>query len=73
MEGPEHQGIPTTILVDQANAQGGKITTEDGQLISQLADGAFAGKSERDVAFEACKWWRGVLDALDARARDIAK
>jgi hypothetical protein len=73
LEGPLHQGMPTTILVDQANAQGGKIITEDGHVISELSDGAFAGRSERDVAFEACRWWHGVLGGLDARARELAK
>ena len=72
-EGPEHQGRPTTILADQANSRGGKMMAEDGHVISQLADGAFAGQSERDVAVEACKWWRGVLDGLDARAKEIAE
>ena len=73
LEGPEYQGRPTTILVDQANARGGRMTAQDGHVISKLADGAFAGQSERDVAIEACKWWRGVLDRLDARAKEIAE
>ena len=48
------------------------MTSEDGHVVSQLMHGPFAGRSERDVAIEAYKWWRGVLDALDARAKQIA-
>jgi len=74
LKGPELEGAPTTIWIDQANARGGKITSHDGEVISRLADGStFAGQSERDVAFEACKWWKGVLDGIDARARVLAE
>lgn len=73
LEGPEHKGKPTTIWVDQANSRGGKVTSEDGHVISQLAHGPFAGRVERDVALEACKWWHEVLDGLDTRAREIAE
>lgn len=74
LAGPETEGAPTTILIDQANSRGGKITAHDGHVVSKLADGsAFAGQSERAVAFEACRWWRGVLDGIDASAKTLAE
>lgn len=72
LKGPELEGKPTTICIDQANSRGGKSIAHDGEVISRIADdSAFAGQSERTVALEACKWWRGVLDGIDARARAL--
>ena len=73
LEGPELDGNPTIVLVDQANSRGGKISAEGGRAMSKLEWGPFAGRSEREAAIEACKWWHEVLDRLDARAKQIAQ
>lgn len=74
LEGPELEGKPTTLWIDQANSRGGKLIAHDGEVISRLADGsAFSGQSERAVALEACKWWRGILDGIDTRARALSE
>ena len=70
LKGPELEGVPTELWIDLASSRGGKTTGHDGEVISCLADSSnFAGQSERTVAFEACKWWRGILDGIDARAK----
>jgi hypothetical protein len=73
LEGPELNGERTTIWVDQANSQGGRMSADSGRVISQLDWGPFAGRLEREAAVEACRWWHGVLDGLDARAEEIAQ
>jgi len=74
LKGPELEGAPTTLWIDQANSRGGKLTAHDGEVISRLADGsAFAGQSERAVAIEACNWWMRILDEIDARARTLGE
>jgi len=68
-DGPEHEGRPTRISVDLASAQGGKMTSEDGEVVSHLRAGSFSGRPECEVAIEAIKWWDSVLDEIDEKSK----
>lgn len=69
--GPEFEGKPSTIWIDQANSRGGGIRSEQGYAVSNLATGPFAGRYEKEVASEACNWWLEILNIIDERAKEI--
>lgn len=69
--GPALDGKPTVIVVDCANSRGGAFSP-GATLESKIADGPFAGRREREVAWDAYDWWKCYLDEVDALARTYA-
>lgn len=57
-----------TIVVDCANSRGGGSSSPGIELVSQIADGPYVGRREREVAWEAYDWWKRYLDEIDALA-----
>ena len=69
----------TPIALDLANSQAGMMVqvVSAGSLpndvahrsvVSTIADGPFAGRSERQVAVQALDWWSEYLDKVDYEA-----
>jgi hypothetical protein len=69
--GPDLHGKPTIIVVDCANSRGGAFSP-GATLESKIADGPFAGRREREIAWKAYDWWKEYLDEVDALAGTYA-
>lgn len=62
-------GSVESLVSDVANSRGGTSEGPNELLESYISDGAFAGRSERQVAFEAHRWWTRYLDDVDELAK----
>jgi hypothetical protein len=58
-----------SLSADVANSRGGSSHGPNVVLESYISDGPYAGRPERQVAFEAHRWWQRYLDDVDALAR----
>ncbi|MBD9407526.1 hypothetical protein IB236_19480 [Acidovorax sp. ACV02] len=63
----EPNGKTPVITVDCGNARGGE-TNPGTPLHSYIANGPYSGRHEKDVAWEAYRWWVTYLDEVDRLA-----
>lgn len=50
---------------DALSVTGGPLPPQEIQIKSLFADGPFKGRSEKDVAAEAIRWWEDCLDEVE--------
>jgi hypothetical protein len=51
---------------DALSVTGGPLPPQQRPITSLIADGPFKGRSEKDVAEEAIRWWTDYLDEVEA-------